>query len=53
VSAALIDVAGLSALTSLAHEASRGSWSLQLRRPPLVVRQLARLVGMQDLARAA
>jgi anti-anti-sigma factor len=48
-----IDVAGLSALTSLAHEASSGHWSLQLRRPPLVVRQLARLVGMQDLARAA
>jgi anti-anti-sigma factor len=48
-----IDVAGLSALTSLAHEASLDRWTLQLLRPPLVVRQLARLVGMQDLARAA
>jgi anti-anti-sigma factor len=40
-----IDVAGLSALTALAHEASRGDWRLDLRHASLKVRQLARLCG--------
>jgi anti-anti-sigma factor len=48
-----IDVAGLSALTALAHEARKGHWFLELRRPPLVVRQLARLTGLDPLPLAA
>jgi anti-anti-sigma factor len=48
-----IDVAGLCALNSLAREARRGRWFLDLRRAPIAVRQLARLTGMQNLAFAA
>jgi anti-anti-sigma factor len=48
-----IDVAGLTALSSLAHEARQGHWQLDFRCAPLVVRQLARLTGLQDLALAA
>jgi anti-anti-sigma factor len=40
-----IDVAGLSALTALAREASRGHWQLNFCRASLKVRQLARLCG--------
>ena len=48
-----IDVAGLSALTALAREARTGHWQLELHHAPLVVRQLARLTGLQDLPLAA
>jgi anti-anti-sigma factor len=48
-----IDVAGLSALTALAREARKGHWFLELRRPPLVVRKLARLTGLDPLPLAA
>jgi anti-anti-sigma factor len=48
-----IDVAGLSALTALAREAREGHWLLELRHAPLVVRQLARLTGLQALPLAA
>ena len=48
-----VDVAGLCALNSLAREARRGRWFLDLRRAPISVRQLARLTGMQNLAFAA
>lgn len=48
-----VDVAGLCALNSLAREARRGRWLLDLRRAPIRVRQLARLTGMQNLAFAA
>jgi anti-anti-sigma factor len=48
-----IDLAGLSALTALAREAREGHWLLELRRPPLVVRQLARLTGLDPVPLAA
>ena len=48
-----VDVAGLCALNSLAREARRGRWFLDLRHAPIRVRQLARLTGMQNLAFAA
>jgi anti-anti-sigma factor len=48
-----VDVAGLCALNSLAREAQRGRWFLDLRHAPISVRQLARLTGMQNLAFAA
>jgi anti-anti-sigma factor len=48
-----VDVAGLSALTALAHEAQQGGWLLDMRHASLAVRQLARLTGLQDLALAA
>jgi anti-anti-sigma factor len=48
-----VDVAGLCALNSLAREARRGRWFLDLRRAPISVRQLARLTGMHNLALAA
>jgi len=40
-----IDVAGLSALSALAHEARREHWRLEVRDASLIVRQLARLCG--------
>jgi len=48
-----VDVAGLSALTALAHEAQQGDWLLEMRDASLAVRRLARLTGLQDLAPAA
>jgi anti-anti-sigma factor len=48
-----VDVAGLCALHSLAREARRGRWFLELRHAAISVRQLARITGMQDLALAA
>ena len=47
-----IDVAGLCALNSLAREARRGHWVLDLHHAPLKVRQLARMVGMANLTLA-
>jgi anti-anti-sigma factor len=44
-----IDVAGLSALSALAHEARREHWRLDVRDVPLVVRQLARLTGLSSV----
>jgi anti-sigma B factor antagonist len=48
-----IDVAGLCALNSLAREARRGRWVLDLHHAPLNVRQLARMTGMPNLTFAA
>jgi len=48
-----IDVAGLCALNSLAREARRGRWVLDLHHAPIGVRQLARMVGMANLTFAA
>jgi anti-anti-sigma factor len=48
-----VDVAGLCALNSLAREARRGRWYLDLRHAPISVRQLARLTGMRNLTFAA
>ena len=44
-----IDVAGLCALTALAKEAREQGWCLELHRPSLSVRRLARLTSTQDL----
>ena len=44
-----IDIAGLCALTALANEAREQGWRLELHRPSLSVRRLARLTCTQGL----
>ena len=44
-----IDVAGLSAISTLTREAIHDGWTLDLRHPSLSIRQLARLTSMTHL----